>query len=552
MTMLEKEKQEYGEDPIAVRNTDNYQMEFIHSFVEKWDALIDWDARAASEGDFFIRVLKEHGAEKVLDVATGTGFHSLQLLRAGFDVTSVDGSPMMLARAFENAKQQGYILKTVHSDWRWLNRDIRGKYDAIVCLGNSLTHLHSDRDRRRCLAEFYAALSHDGILILDQRNYDALLDHNTKPKHTYYYCGENVKAQPDHLDDGLARFRYEFPDNSVFYLNMFPLRKKYVQDLMQQVGFQRVKTYGDFQETYHEAEPDFLIHIADKHYEVEGEQETGRNYSTVVKTAQTYYNSSDADRFYATIWGGEDIHVGIYEHADESILTASQRTVQRMAQTLGSISPQMNVVDVGAGYGGAGRYLAKAYGCHVECLNLSETQNQRNRDLNEAQGLSHLVSVTDGSFEELPYEESQFDVAWSQDAFLHSGDRRRVFEEIRRVLKRNGRLIFTDPMQSDDCPEGVLQPVLDRIHLDTLGSYAFYRKVAKDLGFVEVETIDLSEHLVNHYSRVRRELQSRYHEMTGVVSQEYVDNMLKGLGHWVEAGQKGYLRWGILHFRLVE
>jgi sarcosine/dimethylglycine N-methyltransferase len=40
--------------------------------------------------------------------------------------------------------------------------------------------------------------------------------------------------------------------------------------------------------------------------------------------------------------------------------------------------------------------------------------------------------------------------------------------------------------------------------------------------------------------------------MTGVVSQEYVDNMLKGLGHWVEAGQKGYLRWGILHFRLVE
>jgi sarcosine/dimethylglycine N-methyltransferase len=106
-------------------------------------------------------------------------------------------------------------------------------------------------------------------------------------------------------------------------------------------------------------------------------------------------------------------------------------------------------------------------------------------------------------------------------------------------------------MQSDDCPEGVLQPVLNRIHLDSLGSYAFYRKVAHDLGFEEVQVIDLSEHLVKHYSRVRAELEQRYDEMTGVVSQEYVDNMLKGLSHWVEAGNKGYLRWGILHFRLL-
>jgi sarcosine/dimethylglycine N-methyltransferase len=25
--------------------------------------------------------------------------------------------------------------------------------------------------------------------------------------------------------------------------------------------------------------------------------------------------------------------------------------------------------------------------------------------------------------------------------------------------------------------------------------------------------------------------------------------MLTGLGHWVEAGERGHLRWGILHFR---
>ena len=110
------------------------------------------------------------------------------------------------------------------------------------------------------------------MLILDQRNYDAILDVGFNSKHTYYYCGDNVKAEPEHVDEGLARFRYEFPDGAAFHLNMFPLRKKHVTDLMKQVGFQDITTYGDFQETYREDEPDFLVHVASKAYHVEGEQ----------------------------------------------------------------------------------------------------------------------------------------------------------------------------------------------------------------------------------------------------------------------------------------
>jgi sarcosine/dimethylglycine N-methyltransferase len=206
---------------------------------------------------------------------------------------------------------------------------------------------------------------------------------------------------------------------------------------------------------------------------------------------------------------------------------------------------------VGAGYGGSARYLAATYGCHVTCLNLSEAQNERNRRMNQEQGLADLIEVTDGSFEEMPYDDTSFDVAWSQDAFLHSGNRQQVLQEVRRVLKPGGSLIFTDPMQSDDCPPGVLQPVLDRIHLDTLGSYAFYRQAAREVGFEEVEVVDLSSHLPRHYGRVREELQSRYDELTTVISKSYIDRMLTGLGHWVDKGEAGYLRWGIIHFRAV-
>jgi glycine/sarcosine N-methyltransferase len=258
--------QNYGQDPLAVRESDKYQEEYVHSFVEKWDELIDWEGRAVAEGKFFIEKLRELGVRKVLDVATGTGFHSVQLLRAGFEVTSVDGSPEMLAKAFENARRQGYILRTVQADWRWLNRDVHDYYDAVICLGNSFTHLHEDNDRRKTLAEYYATLRHDGVLILDQRNYDALLDHQIKPSHNYYYCGDNVIAEPEHVDKALARFKYSFSDGSIYHLNMFPLRKAYVRRLMHEVGFQHIETFGDFKETYRETEPDFFIHVAEKAY----------------------------------------------------------------------------------------------------------------------------------------------------------------------------------------------------------------------------------------------------------------------------------------------
>ena len=259
-------EQDFGTDPLKMRETDHYQAEYVHSFVEKWDELIDWDARAESEGQFFIDMLRARGKTRVLDVAAGTGFHSVQLMKAGFDVVSVDGSPEMLVKAFENAQQRGVILKTTHSDWRWLNRDLAGKFDAVVCLGNSFTHIFNEADRRRALAEFYAALKHDGLLIIDQRNYDAILDVGFDFKHKYYYCGDQVTAEPEHVDDSLARFKYEFADNSVFHLNMFPLRKDYMRKLMLESGFQKVKTYGDFQETYAENDPDFFIHIAEKDY----------------------------------------------------------------------------------------------------------------------------------------------------------------------------------------------------------------------------------------------------------------------------------------------
>lgn len=273
------------------------------------------------------------------------------------------------------------------------------------------------------------------------------------------------------------------------------------------------------------------------------------NRSTAESTAENYYDSSDADTFYERIWGGEDIHVGIYDPSDIEISDASHQTVELITSKLKTIGPDSRVIDLGAGYGGTGRYLAKKFGCHVTCLNLSDRQNERNRMLTSEQGLDDKVEVLHASFEDIPEDDASYDIVWSQDSFLHSGDRRKVLEEIDRILKPGGELIFTDPMQADDCPEGVLQPVYDRLELSSLGAPGWYTEQLESLGFERIEYLPLMEHLRAHYDRVGTTLATRQNEFTGVISAEYITRMLTGLKNWVDAADNGYLAWGILHFR---
>ncbi len=270
--------------------------------------------------------------------------------------------------------------------------------------------------------------------------------------------------------------------------------------------------------------------------------------NSATDAAREYYNSQDADNFYATIWGGEDIHIGLYESDDDPIAEASRRTVEKLASVPPEINAKTRVIDLGAGYGGAARYLAQQYGCGVTALNLSETENERHRAINAERGLDDYITVVDGSFEKIDAEDASFDLVWSQDAILHAGDREAVVREVARVLAPGGRFVFTDPMQSDDCPEGVLDPILARINLSTLGSPGFYKKACADAGLRFRGFEDLTHQLVRHYSRVLEETEKREEELRSMVSPDYIDRMRKGLGHWIEGGEKGWLAWGVMHF----
>ena len=264
-------------------------------------------------------------------------------------------------------------------------------------------------------------------------------------------------------------------------------------------------------------------------------------------TARDYYTSEDAVEFYSTVWGGEDIHVGLYDDTKD-IREASRRTVDRMAATVGDLSGK-KVLDIGAGYGGGARRIASEHDAgHVTCLNIAPAENARNRKLTAEQGLEDRVSVVEGSFDDLPFEDASFDVVWSQDAILHAPDRGVVLSEVARVLKPGGDFIFTDPMQADGIGDTAsLKPIYDRIHLANLASFGFYRDALKERGMDEVRIDDLSPQLRNHYAQVAEDLDAQRAELS--TDDSFVDRMLEGLAHWVRGADAGKLTWGIMHFR---
>lgn len=244
---------------------ERYQKEYTKDFAERWDDLIDWEGRQKGERRFFERLLEEHDVKTVADVACGTGYHAITLAQRGFDVYATDGAESMVEQTSENAKYYNVDLVDVRQvDWRDLD-DVYGanKFDAVLCLGNALTHLFEHDERLKALQSMHEVLKPGGVLAIDQRNYDAMLEDGYSSKHAYYYTGDDVDAKPIYIGDDAVVFEYSYPDGEKFHLRMFPLRQEYLSKIIEESGFENVQRFGDFKSPYDD-DVDFIQQIAFK------------------------------------------------------------------------------------------------------------------------------------------------------------------------------------------------------------------------------------------------------------------------------------------------
>jgi MPBQ/MSBQ methyltransferase len=120
-------------------------------------------------------------------------------------------------------------------------------------------------------------------------------------------------------------------------------------------------------------------------------------------------------------------------------------------------SKDMSILDVGSGLGGAARYLAKSFGCRVTGLDLMESYCAVATLLTERSGLGDLIQFQPGDALNLPFPDGSFDQVWTQHVAMNIANRPRLYGEMRRVLKSQGRLAIYDVIKAGSTP--LLYPV---------------------------------------------------------------------------------------------
>lgn len=103
-----------------------------------------------------------------------------------------------------------------------------------------------------------------------------------------------------------------------------------------------------------------------------------------------------------------------------------------------------HVLDVCSGIGGPARWIAHRVGCRVTGLDFTLTRVESARRLTGRVGLDHLVDFVYGDATSMAFPDAVFDVAISQEAWLHIPDKPAVIGQCVRVLKAGGVLAFTD------------------------------------------------------------------------------------------------------------
>jgi len=133
--------------------------------------LIAWPERIEREWPFLQGVLPPAG--RVLDLGCGTGEHSRFLASKGYDVTGIDSSPAMLAKALEAPLSER--LRFLPGDIADVASLTAGSFDAAICLGNTLPHLATDQGLRGLLRGLRLRLDAGAPLLLQVLNYERIL-----------------------------------------------------------------------------------------------------------------------------------------------------------------------------------------------------------------------------------------------------------------------------------------------------------------------------------------------------------------------------------------
>lgn len=231
------------DDPEAVSR-------FYDRVAGDYDRMTGFEKRFVAERPFFKLLVDSHGIRRAVDAGAGTGFHSLLLSELGVKVSAVDVSPAMLEALRRNAASRGVEIETVRSAFADIADRLRGTYDAVFCLGNSLPHVLTEAELLATLTGFRSLLGKEGILFVQLLNYAKLLAGRDRIQ-SVREDGEKIFVRFYDFEEVLVRFNIltltRVPSGFEMHLESVPLRPWVVEDirpLLERAGFSSTRLFG--------------------------------------------------------------------------------------------------------------------------------------------------------------------------------------------------------------------------------------------------------------------------------------------------------------------
>lgn len=130
----------------------------------------DFDEKQREQEAYFVRnAIHPSYNRKAIDLGAGHGLQSVSLARLGFEVLAVDFNRQLLEELTERSK--GLKITAVHGDIK--DFGLFDKYDPelAVCIGDTITHLHSEEEVKKLCEKMYELLLPGGKFIISYRDF---------------------------------------------------------------------------------------------------------------------------------------------------------------------------------------------------------------------------------------------------------------------------------------------------------------------------------------------------------------------------------------------
>lgn len=175
----------------------------------------------------------------------------------------------------------------------------------------------------------------------------------------------------------------------------------------------------------------------------------------------------------------EEFHIGGRESTKYAVAKMSLTAAQR-------------VLDIGCGIGGAARYMASAFGCNVNGIDLTPEFISCGQDLTKRLRLQELVKLDVASALDLPFRDGVFDAAITLHVAMNIEDRKSLYHETARVLKPGATLCIFDVMRKSDAKLTYPVPWATTAETSFLKTPEQMNTLLEDAGFVVREVEDRS------------------------------------------------------------